>query len=160
MSINFDERVTIKEFSAVALYGVSVQATYADASVKCSALWADFHGIVGDSAFVDAQRSFGVSIMNDPSSASFEYWAALEFKNTAEVPAGLKPLQLQGGTYAVCEVHGLPELNAAFTGLYDGTWKPKDAAYKIDMLTPCFELYPCEYVTTGKFFIYAPLVKK
>lgn len=97
---------------------------------------------------------------------SFEYIAALPATPDAPIPAGMVEARIAGGSYVAFPVASLAELMPAWGQL--GAWlaaHPEWQAYCGDPVAktcdcenhPTFELYPAQFATDGKLFIYMPI---
>lgn len=71
-------------------------------------------------------------------SAEFEKWAAVEVADFSAVPAGMEPLLLPAGLYAVFLYQGDPRAGAGVFQYIFGTWLPA-SGYVLDY-RPHFEL--------------------
>lgn len=152
--------VTVVERPTVKTAGVKVRTTMNKAMRDCPALWEKEFGPRMDSFPVDpkfAGQSFGVSIMVD--NEAFDYWAVMPIDPAAPLPEGMDYLQIPGGLYAECHLASLAELGDAYTHLYM-EWGPGQEKYAVNMQGAGYELYTCDYLTSGKLSLYCPLVEK
>jgi AraC family transcriptional regulator len=78
------------------------------------------------------------SFENFDPSAEFEKWAAVEVRDSLEVPGGMENLELPGGLYAVFDHKGGPAAAPRTFGYIFGTWLP-NSAYLLDN-RPHFEI--------------------
>ena len=73
----------------------------------------------------------------------FDEWAAVEVSHAEEVPAGMEPFTLPGGTYAVF-IHRGPAVTFPRTAAHIfGTWLPR-SGYELDT-RPHFAVMPAGY---------------
>lgn len=142
----------IIEFSELSLNGVKVDTNHENASNDCPDLWRRFSELATG---LEKTESYGISIMTEPNSSKFTYWAAVQ----GRLP-GSGSVTLPGGTYARCDAQGLEQLGEVYNFLYSSPWLPEDSGLMVDFTKPCFEKYPADWSMTTTFQVYAPLAKK
>lgn len=125
----------IMEIGAKKLVGIrSVMTLGKDATPQ---LWQGFmprRGEVADRIddrylCVRAYRETG-PVMFDPHT-EFEKWAAVEVAARREIPAGMEPLSIAAGRYAVFEHHGPASTFGETMGVIFGVWLPS-SGYDLD----------------------------
>lgn len=166
---------------AVRVIGLAVRTNMRDAPRDCKNLWHEqfaprWHEVsslrTGESYGVcwlvpDQDRSApphecrgeGPGEEQSEGQCRFDYWTALPVDENAPVPDGMRECYLPEGVYAECRVASLADLPAAYAYWYE-KWLPAHTEYRCNMQAPCFELYPPEYQTSGRFSICFPLVAR
>ncbi len=150
--------IAIVERPDIGTAGLKVRTNMAKAHEDCSALWRDAFGPRMDAFPADPAypgQSFGVSVMLDQE--NFDYWAVMPLAPGAAVPAGMATFDLPAGAYAECRVASLDELVGAYTYVY-GEWASAPGSRPLDFSRPCYELYRPEFLTTGAFSVYCPVM--
>jgi len=109
-------------------------------------------------------QSYGISWMveeknGNSGQCTFDYWAALPVGESAPIPSGMRECYLPEGMYAECPVPSLQELPGAYIYVYTH-WLPQQEGYTLDIRGACYELYPEDYMQTGKILLYIPILKK
>jgi AraC family transcriptional regulator len=75
--------------------------------------------------------------------AAFEKWAAIEVADFEDIPQGLEPFALAGGTYAVFEYKGVSSDTTIFEYIF-GVWLQQSKDYLLDD-RPHFEILGNNY---------------
>lgn len=148
--------VTVVERPAVSIAGLAVRTDMGKAEKDCPALWYEQFGPrMGELCPSGGCESYGVSRLVDMAAGTFDYCAALPLKEGTTPPEDMEIWELPAGLYAACPVPSLAELAAAYGFVYS-QWLPAQKAYALAQ-TPCYELYPTDFMTTGRLALYVPL---
>ena len=152
--------IAIENRPEIRCAGLKVRTTMQKASVDCPAIWSDKFGprmdsFPADPAFPD--QSYGASVMLD--SDTFDYWALMPLAPGADVPEGMDVFTLPAGPYAEAKLANLSELGDAYTYIY-GEWAAGQEKYALSMQGVSYELYTCDFISTGKLAVYCPLTEK
>lgn len=151
--------VKMAERPAEALVGIKVTTDMARSATDCPRLWREVFGPrMPEVKFDGEMRSFGVSVVTDPKTGAFDYWAAMPLAKGAPTPDGMATLALPGGLYAECAVESLAALAGAYQYVYS-EWAPSQKRYQLDMARPCYEYYPADYLRTQRFRLYFPVLE-
>ena len=141
--------------------GIKVRTNMEHASRDCPALWQTFAPRMREIAGTGLGESYGISVMAeglDGGACVFDYWAALPVGDHTPLPQGMEECRLPGGEYAYFEIPSLQRLAEGYAWFYE-TWLPGQS-YSLDLKAPCFELYPADYLRTGRIVLYFGLIKK
>lgn len=152
--------VAVVERPPIRTAGLKVRTSMQKAMQDCPALWEKEFGPRMESFPVDPQfadQSYGVSIMVD--SEAFDYWAVMAIDPAAQLPDGMDYLQIPGGLFVECHLASLAELGDAYTYIYMD-WGKNQKKYALNMQGASYELYTCEFMSSGKLSIYCPVVEK
>jgi Uncharacterized protein conserved in bacteria len=159
---NAQWQVTVVEVAKVRLAGVRVHTTMDKAMQDCPKLWEEtfmplMPKITGTAQDAFQGTTYGVSVMTGEH--TFDYWAAAPLPEDAPAPDGMLTMTLSGGVYACCTVNAMEQLGDAYTMLYL-TWPQEQNEYVPDMQAPCFERYGRDYLESGRFEIFMPLIRR
>ncbi len=91
--------------------------------------------------------------------ASFDFWTAVAVPEDFEPPEGMEVYLLPAGQYARCCVPNSAEILMTYSAVY-GTWAPQQTECDINMMGPCFELYPPKWTQSDPFDLYVNVVAK
>ncbi|MDL2272789.1 GyrI-like domain-containing protein [Desulfovibrio sp. OttesenSCG-928-I05] len=156
--------VSVVTRSAQRVIGMVVRTSMATALIDCPKLWSETFGPRIHELECGGE-SYGISWMvqdTDQTAQSagagtddcvFDYWAALPAREDAPIPDGMRECYLPEGHYAECHVASLQGLAAAYNYIY-GTWLPGQNEYTVDMRGASYELYPADYLRTGRIILY------
>lgn len=152
--------IAIVERPALKTAGLKVATDMQQCAADCSRLWEKEFGprmmnFPADPKYPN--ESYGVSIMIDQN--RFDYWAVMPLREGATIPEGMEPLDIAGGIYAECRLNSLKELGDAYNYIYTD-WAPKQDKHVLNMQGACYELYTPDFMKTGMFTIYCPLLGK
>ena len=151
--------IIVKELPVKRLAGVSVRTNMKNAQVDCPAIWQNFGPQLGlMTSRLGGHESYGVSVMVSED-GTFDYWAAVEVVNEAELPENVKTFELPGGLYACASVPNLQQLSQAFTYLYM-EWPSQQAEYAVKMPAPCVEIYGENWQPNDPIGVWVPVFKK
>ncbi len=151
--------VKVVEREAISIIGMKVTTDMEHSAQDCPKLWHDAFGPrMSEAAGGGISYSLGVSFVVDTKRGAFDYWAAVPADADAAVPAGMEKTVIPAGLYAESAVDTLTLLPGAYQYIFSD-WLPKHSAYKADIHCPSYELYPADYMETGKLLLYFPVVK-
>ena len=151
---------SVMEYGPKKLAGIGVKTTMEKASVDCLALWEKFGPrIGGDLAPLRAPMgdTFGLSVMENDK-GDFTYWAAIEIRDDAVLPADLTRLDIAKADYVCCTVPSLEQIVAGYTEMYEA-WPASQNDYRIDMRGACFERYVGDWKETDPIHLMAAVAK-
>ena len=152
--------VTIVERPAVRIAGLAVRTDMVKAGQDCPALWHEQFGPrMGELCPSGGCESYGASWLVDMAAGTFDYCAALPLKEGLTLPEGMQAWDLPAGLYAACPVPSLAELAAAYGFVYS-QWLSGQKAYALAGQAPCYELYPADFMGTGRLTLYVPLLPR
>lgn len=142
------EKVRLVELADKKLLGISRMTTVADPSAAM--LWQAFSprikeitGMITNFRFSLQQYPPAFLKANDPSGIPYRQWAAVEVATFDGQPAGMEPLVIPGGLYAIHLHRGLSSaFPATFQRIY-GQWLPQ-SGYQLDD-RPHFERLAPDY---------------
>lgn len=156
--MNFTFSVT--KYGPKKLAGIGVKTTMEKASVDCPALWEKFGSrIGGDLAALRAPMgdTFGLSVMENDK-GDFTYWAAIEIRDDAVLPADLTRLEIAKADYVCCAIPSLERIGAAYAEMYE-VWPASQKDYEIDMQGACFERYAGDWTENDPIYLMAALTR-
>ena len=144
---------------ALRVIGMKIRSSLEFASRDCPKLWQESFAprmteVVGFNG-----AAYGVSVMIDCETMTFDYLAAVSAAPDAAVPSGMEAMSLSGGTYAQCKVESLAKVSAAYKFVY-GPWLEAQSRWELDLSAPCYEFYPAEYMENNIFYIYVKVNEK
>lgn len=158
--------VSVVTRPAQRVIGMVVRTSMASALSDCPSLWNEVFGPrIHEVECQGPRESYGISWMVQDTDQTanaagsgqgvcvFDYWAALPVGEDAPIPDGMRECYLPEGQYAECHVASLRDLSEAYTHIYE-TWLPGQNAYTVDMRGACYELYPEDYLRTGRIILY------
>lgn len=88
--------------------------------------------------------------------STFSYWMTFAQNSGQDVPEGMKPFELPGGTYAACTVPGVGQTVLSWQVL-ESQWLI-DGQYAYDSSRSPFERYDERYFQTRIFELYIPIL--
>jgi Uncharacterized protein conserved in bacteria len=155
-----DFAISFEERPALRALGVKVGTDMEHAGQDCPALWKDFEPRMREVRW-SRPESYGISVVTGETKSgfTFDYWAVIPTAEDTPLPEGMEEFRLAGGMFALFAVPSLAEASAAYDWFYS-QWLPGQSEYALKMPAFCFELYAEEYLETGKFYLYFPVVKK
>jgi predicted transcriptional regulator YdeE len=151
--------ITIKEFPARHLVGMVVRTNMQKASTDCPAVWQTFGPrIVSFPNSASITGAYGVSVMMGDD-GTFDYWAAVETPNDAELPEGMVAFDLPAGLYACTFSPNLEQMEATYHGIYM-EWPQQQSDYAVNMQAPCVEVYRNGWQPADPLELWVPVLKK
>lgn len=149
-----DLHPSIVRFEGKKIHGLlAAGVTMADPGPACAALWKKLIGMVP----LKGLEVYGISLNMGPQ--VFDYFAGAPLAKAASLPENLLVQDIPAGMYARCPIPNMEEMRAAYTLLYQENWAAGHTEYTVNMLRPCFELYPADYAG-GLFYVFAPVDEK
>ena len=140
-----------------ALVGMFVRTSMQQAMIDCPKIWHENFGPrMAELCDENCGESYGVSWMVDEADCTFDYWAAVPLKKDARIPEGMATTTLPAGMYAELAVPSLEKLQEAYTTIWE-KWLPNQKEYAPSETAPSYEVYPADYMQTGKLVLYFPI---
>lgn len=152
--------ITVVARPSIAIIGMHIRTTLEKAPVECALLWREEFGprLKRDFAFC-AKETYGISWIVDEKNGMFDYWAALPAQENCPVPTGMSRARLPEGLYAQLAVSAIDKISEASACVLS-EWLPRQRAYCANTQAPSYELYPADYLQTGSFVIFFPILAK
>lgn len=151
-------QVQVVEQPAYQVVGLKVRTSMDRAMADCSQLWERDFGPRMPEVATFPGLSFGASLLVDPKTGAFDYWAALPYRPGDPIPEGMALLDLPAGLYAACHLKSLEKLTGVYEYIYM-VWGP-GAGYDFLEDVPSYETYPADHLETGCLSVYMPLKVK
>lgn len=149
--------VSVVSRPETALVGMFVRTNMQQAMTDCPKVWhEDFGPRMSELCGESCTESYGVSWMVDEVDCSFDYWAAVPVKEGVQIPEGMSTTTLPAGLYAELAMPSLEKLQEAYTTIWE-KWLPNQKEYPPDEAAPSYEVYPADYMQTGKLVLYFPV---
>jgi len=147
---------TVVDYPKKHLIGMKMRTTMEKAATDCPVLWQTFGPRLESILAEDCQGSYGICVMLDM--VNFDYWAAVEYDPSLDLPEGLDRYEISAGPYARASVPNLEKMGPAYMYLYE-EWPKSQSGYIINMQAPGFEFYPPNWQPNEPLEIYVPLIK-
>ncbi len=143
---------------AVRLAGIKIRTGMQTAMEDVKNLWQDALPLISE--LVSGKRdtpTYGVSWVIDAETCSFDYCAAVKSGRDSVLPEEFEVTTIPAGLYAECILPSSEALYRLYNYLYY-EWLPAQDESMVIGDTPCYEVYPDNYLKGGHMKLYIPVV--
>ncbi|NLC23278.1 GyrI-like domain-containing protein [Oxalobacter vibrioformis] len=143
---------------AVKLAGIRIRTDMQTAREDVKQLWHDAMPEISKlaSGTRDAP-TYGVSWVIDAETCSFDYCVAVKSGRDSVLPEEFEETIIPAGLYAECSLPSREALYRLYNYLYY-EWLPAQDESMVVGDTPCYEVYPDNYLKGGHMKLYIPIV--
>jgi predicted transcriptional regulator YdeE len=100
---------------------------------------------------------YGISWVVDAKSSRLDYCAAIKLEKGGDFPEKFEETLIPGGLYAECSLPSRDALHRLYNSFFT-EWLPSRQEGIAVGNTPCYEIYPHNYLHGGSMKLYIPIV--
>jgi len=142
---------------AFRLAGIKIRTDMQAAAKDVKKLWREVLPQIRELSADKNDAAYGISWVVDPDTRSFDYCAAFKTGRNSVLPEQFEETLIPAGLYAECALPSREALHRLYSYLYY-EWLPSQKDQVDIGGTPCYEVYPQDYLQGGSLKMYIPVV--